>query len=84
MKDRSIVGEVFFIKIVFLEKRNVRIRFELIRDVVKSHGGKCKCKSESSFPKSESKSSDSEIVKSKSIGCKSKSSSSPSPQVLLS
>jgi len=31
MRERSIVGEVFFVKIVFLEKRNDRTRFELIR-----------------------------------------------------
>jgi len=32
MRDRSIVGEVsFFVKIVFIEKRNDRTRFELIR-----------------------------------------------------
>jgi len=31
MIDRSIVGEVFFVKIVFLEKRNERTKFELIR-----------------------------------------------------
>jgi len=31
MKDRSIVGEVFFVKIVFLEKSTDRTRFELIR-----------------------------------------------------
>jgi len=31
MRDRSIVGEVFFVKIVFLEKKNDRTRFELIR-----------------------------------------------------
>jgi len=31
MRDGSIVGEVFFVKIVFLEKRNDRTRFELIR-----------------------------------------------------
>jgi len=31
MRDRSIVGEVFFVEIVFLEKRNDRTRFELIR-----------------------------------------------------
>jgi len=31
MRDRSIVEEVFFVKIVFLEKRNDRTRFELIR-----------------------------------------------------
>jgi len=30
MRDRSIVGEVFFVKIVFLEERNDRTRFELI------------------------------------------------------
>jgi len=33
MRDRSIVGEVFFVEIVFLEKRNDRARFELIRKV---------------------------------------------------
>jgi len=33
MRDGSIVGEVFFVKIVglFLEKRNDRTRFELVR-----------------------------------------------------
>jgi len=31
MRDGSIVGEVFLDKIVFLEKRNDRTRFELIR-----------------------------------------------------
>jgi len=31
MRDRSIVGEVFFVEIVFLKKRNDRTRFELIR-----------------------------------------------------
>jgi len=31
MRDRSIVGEVFLFEIVFLEKRNDRTRFELIR-----------------------------------------------------
>jgi len=31
MSDRSIVGEVFFVEIVFLEKRNNITRFELIR-----------------------------------------------------
>jgi len=31
MRDRSVVGEVFFVKIVFLEKRNDRTRFDLIR-----------------------------------------------------
>jgi len=31
MRDRSVVGEVFFVKIVFLEKRNDRTRFELVR-----------------------------------------------------
>jgi len=31
MRDGSIVGEVFFVKIVFLEKRNDRTRFEMIR-----------------------------------------------------
>jgi len=31
MRDRSIVGEVFFVKIVFLEEKNDRTRFELIR-----------------------------------------------------
>jgi len=31
MRDRSIVGEAFFVKIVFLKKRNDRIRFDLIR-----------------------------------------------------
>jgi len=31
MRDMSIVGEDFFVKIVFLEKRNDRTRFELIR-----------------------------------------------------
>jgi len=31
MRDGSLVGEVFFVKIVFLEKRNDRTRFELIR-----------------------------------------------------
>jgi len=31
MRDRSIVGEVFFVKIVFFEKRNDRTRFELLR-----------------------------------------------------
>jgi len=31
MRDRSTVGKVFFVKIVFLEKRNDRTRFELIR-----------------------------------------------------
>jgi len=30
MSDRSIVGEVFFVEIVFLEKRHDRTRFELI------------------------------------------------------
>jgi len=30
MRDGSIVGEVFFVKIVFLEKRNNITRFELI------------------------------------------------------
>jgi len=32
MRDRSIVGEDFFVKIAFLEKRNDRTRFELIRE----------------------------------------------------
>jgi len=31
MRDRSIVVEVFFVMIVFLEKSNDRTRFELIR-----------------------------------------------------
>jgi len=31
MRDRSVVGEVFFIKVVFLEERNGRTRFELIQ-----------------------------------------------------
>jgi len=31
VRDRSIFGEVFFVKIVFLEKRIDRTRFELIR-----------------------------------------------------
>jgi len=31
LNDRSIIGEVFFVKIVFFEKRNDRTRFELIR-----------------------------------------------------
>jgi len=31
MRDRSIVGDVFFVEIVFLEKRTDRTRFELIR-----------------------------------------------------
>jgi len=31
MRDRSIVGVVFFVKFVFLEKRNDRTSFELIR-----------------------------------------------------
>jgi len=31
MRDMFIVGEVFFVKIVFLEKKNDRARFELIR-----------------------------------------------------
>jgi len=31
MRDRSLVGEVFFVKFVFLEKRNDRTRYELIR-----------------------------------------------------
>jgi len=30
MRDRSIVGEVSFVEIVFLEKRNDRTRFKLI------------------------------------------------------
>jgi len=31
MRDRSLVGKSFFVKIVFLEKKNDRTRFELIR-----------------------------------------------------
>jgi len=31
MRDWSIVGEIFFVEIVFLEKRDDRTRFELIR-----------------------------------------------------
>jgi len=31
MRDRSIFGEVFFVKIVSLKKRNDITRFELIR-----------------------------------------------------
>jgi len=31
MRDWSIVGEVFFVEFVFLEKRNDKTRFELIR-----------------------------------------------------
>jgi len=31
MRNGSIVGEGFFVKIVFFEKRNDRTRFELIR-----------------------------------------------------
>jgi len=31
MRDRYIGGKVFLVKIVFLEKRNDRTRFELIR-----------------------------------------------------
>jgi len=31
MRDRSIVGDVSLVKIVFLEKRSNRTRFELIR-----------------------------------------------------
>jgi len=35
MRDRSIVGEVFFVEIVFLEKRIDRTRFEVIRKVTR-------------------------------------------------
>jgi len=51
MRDRSIVGEVFFVKIVFLEKRNDRTRFELIwkdtrgeRKVYDASQGRSECR----------------------------------------